>query len=336
MVQTQMSEIILQVEGLKKYFPIRRGVLRRVVGWVHAVEGISFSIRKGQTLGLVGESGCGKTTVLRTIVRGIDPTDGKILFRKNGKFIDIAQMKKEELSEIRKETRMIFQDPESSLNPRMTLRNIIGEPLVINKVVKSKKALNRAVQELMMSVGLNPEYLERYPYAFSGGQRQRIGIARALALHPKLLLADEPTSALDVSVQAQILNLLLKLQKDMNLSILFVTHDLSVVQHISDKVAVMYLGQVVEIAETREIFARPCHPYTEALFSAIPQPDPHKRLHRIMLKGDVPDIAARPSGCAFHPRCQYAQSICQEKQPQLSSLKGSYHQIACHYPKAID
>lgn len=335
MSQTQTNELLLQVKKIKKYFPVRRGVLKRIVGWVQAVEDVSFLIRKGETLGLVGESGCGKTTVLRTIVQAIKPTSGEILFERNGNFVDIAQIEEKGLEEVRKEIRMVFQDPESSLNPRMTLRDIIGEPLVINKVVKSRKALNKAVCDLMVKVDLNPDYLERYPYAFSGGQRQRVGIARALALNPRLLLADEPTSALDVSVQAQILNLLLKLQGDMNLSILFVTHDLSVVRHISDRIVVMYLGQIVEIAETRKIFARPRHPYTQALFSAVPQPNPHKRLHRIMLKGDIPDIVVRPSGCAFHPRCQYAQSICQEKQPQLVSLEGSHHKVACHFAKNL-
>lgn len=335
MSQTQTNKFLLQVKGLKVYFPIRRGVLKRVVGWVHAVEDVSFTIRQGETLGLVGESGCGKTTILRTIVRCIEPTGGEVLYAKNGSFVDIAKLEKEELRDMRKEIRMVFQDPESSLNPRMTLRDIIAEPLLINKMVKSRKALNKAVGDLMVKVDLNPEYLERYPYAFSGGQRQRIGIARALGLNPGLLLADEPTSALDVSVQAQILNLLMKLQKDMNLSILFVTHDLSVVRHVSDRIAVMYLGQIVEIAKTKEIFTRPYHPYTEALFSAIPQPNPHKRLDRIMLKGDIPDVAVRPPGCSFHPRCQYAQSICKESQPQLVALGKNNHKVACHFAKDL-
>ncbi len=330
MSQIQTNKTLLEVKDLKKYFPIRKGVLKRVVGWVPAVDGISFTLSKGETLGMIGESGCGKTTAIRAIIRAIEPTSGNVLFERDGNLVDITKLGKDKLREVWQEIRMIFQDPESSLNPRMTVRDIIAEPLIINKMVKGgKKAIEKVLQDLMVMVEMDPDYLGRYPYAFSGGQRQRIGLARALALNPKLIFLDEPTSALDVSVQAQILNLLLGMQKKKNLSFIFVTHDLSVARHVSDKLAVMYLGQFVEIGKTKEIFVRPSHPYTQALLSAIP--DPHQPFHQIILKGEIPDPANRPSGCPFHPRCLYAQAICQKDIPKLALIEGSDHKVACHF-----
>ena len=327
------ADLILEIRDLKKYFPIRRGVLRRTVGWVRAVDGVSFQVRRGETVGLVGESGCGKTTLLRTLVRAVDPTGGSIHFHRRAERIDVAQAEGNDLKRARQAMRMVFQDPESSLNPRMTVRRIVAEPLLINRAVTSKAEIERRARELLVRVGLKPEHLNRYPYAFSGGQRQRIGVARALALEPELLLADEPTSALDVSVQAQILNLLMELQRDMNLAIIFVTHDLSVVRHMASRVAVMYLGNIVEMGTRREIFDRPRHPYTEALFSSIPQPDPHRRVQRIELKGDIPEIVAIPPGCPFHPRCGYAAASCRSERPALRLVAeaGAEHQTACHF-----
>ncbi len=329
MSQTQTDKTLLEVKDLKKYFSIRRGIFKRVVGWVPAVDGISFTLSKGETLGMIGESGCGKTTAIRAIIHAIEPTSGKVLFERDGNLVDITKMEKEELREVWQKIRMIFQDPESSLNPRMTVRQIIAEPLVVNKVVRGR-AMEKVLQDLMLMVEMDPDYLGRYPYAFSGGQRQRIGLARALALKPRLILLDEPTSALDVSVQAQILNLLLRMQKEKNLSFIFVTHDLSVARHVSDKLVVMYLGQFVEIGKTKELFAKPFHPYTQALLSAIP--DPHQPFHRIMLRGEIPDPANRPSGCPFHPRCLYAKPICQKDVPKLVLIEGSDHKVACHFP----
>jgi len=320
---------LLEVKGLKTYFPIRRGVFKRIVGWVRAVDDVNLTVGNRETLGLVGESGCGKTTVIRSLLRVEEPTAGEVLFRRNGKMVEIRTMRKQELREVRQEIRMIFQDPQASLNPRFTVRNIIGEPLRVCRGARGKE-LDRQVQELMEMVGLNPAHLRRYPHAFSGGQRQRIGVARALALRPKLVLADEPTSALDVSVQAQVLNLLLELQEKFDLSYLFISHDLSIIRHISDRIAVMYTGRVVETADTLDLFARPLHPYTEALFSAVPQPDPHRTAAVIRLPGEVADPANLPSGCAFHPRCRYAQTICKEKRPALESIEAR-HDVACHF-----
>ena len=301
------------------------------MGWIRAVDDVSFQIRRGETLGLVGESGSGKTTVLRLLVRAVEATDGHIVFRPNdAEPIDVVTADREELKAVRRRIRVVFQDPESSLNPRMTVRRIIGEPLIVNDGMRGGE-LEEAVKRLMQMVGLQPEQLNRYPYAFSGGQRQRIGVARALALNPQMLLADEPTSALDVSVQAQILNLLLDLQRDLDLTVLFVTHDLSVIRHMTDRVAVMYLGHFVEVGERREIFLRPKHPYTEALFSGIPQPNPHRPLQRIILEGDIPDVAKVPSGCPFHTRCPYRQPICEEKLPPLAPVGGAGHLSACHF-----
>jgi peptide/nickel transport system ATP-binding protein len=320
---------LLEVTGLKKYFPIRRGFLRKTVGYVRAVDNVNFFIRKGETLSLVGESGCGKTTTSRCILRAIDPTAGKVLFRTDGNdVVDVAALPQSRIRPLRKQMQMIFQDPYSSLNPRMTLLDIVGEPLLVNGVGNREERMDR-VAELLRLVGLRPEYMRRFPHAFSGGQRQRIGIARALALNPSLVVADEPVSALDVSVQAQILNLMLDLQGQLGLTYLFVAHDLSVVKHISERIAVMYVGQIVEMVETEALFNTPKHPYTEALLSAVPKPDPRLRSQRIVLEGEVADPANPPSGCYFHPRCRYAKDICQQQTPELREISQG-HFAACH------
>jgi oligopeptide/dipeptide ABC transporter ATP-binding protein len=296
---------------------------------VRAVDDVSFTIRHGETLSLVGESGCGKTTTSRCILRALNPTGGEIIFHSDdGGARNVAKLSKRELRPLRREMQMIFQDPYSSLNPRMTILDIIGEPLLVNGMTKSDERRER-VRQLLELVQLPQQYLNRYPHAFSGGQRQRIGIARALALNPALIVADEPVSALDVSVQAQIVNLLLDLQNELGLSYLFVAHDLSVVKHVSDRVAVMYVGKIVEVAPTSELFHRPRHPYTEALLSAVPKPDPRLRSQRIILEGDVADPAHPPSGCYFHPRCRYAVDRCRSEAPQLVEIAPN-HLVSCH------
>jgi len=331
----QSEVVLLRVNRLKKYFPVRRGVFRRIVGWVKAVDEVDFFIRVGETLGLVGESGCGKTTCARSILRLIEPTSGEVWFRSKqlGKEVNVVKADKKTMKLLRREMQIIFQDPYSSLNPRMTVGDIIGEPLVVHGLAKGE-ALRERVAELLEAVGLKPEHMRRYPHEFSGGQRQRIGIARALALNPQLVVCDEPVSALDVSIQAQILNLLEDLQDQFGLTYLFVAHDLSVVKHISDRVAVMYLGKIVELAETEELFLRPKHPYTEALLSAVPVPDPDYQAERIILQGDVPSPVNPPKGCRFHPRCSYAKDICGKETPELVDLGGE-HFVACHFAREL-
>jgi peptide/nickel transport system ATP-binding protein len=325
---------LLEVRDLQKLFPIRRGFLRRVVGQVRAVDGVSFHVERGETLALVGESGCGKTTTSRCVLRAVTPTAGQILFRTaEGPVLDVATLPRRGLRPLRRQMQMIFQDPFSSLNPRRTLLDIVAEPLVANRVGTRAERVER-VAELLRLVGLRPEYMRRYPHAFSGGQRQRVGIARALALNPRLVVADEPVSALDVSVQAQILNLMLDLQAQLGLTYLFVAHDLSVVKHVSDRVAVMYVGQIVELAETEALFTSPRHPYTEALLSAVPKPDPRLRAQRIVLEGDVADAANPPSGCYFHPRCGYAVERCRVETPRLEPVAPG-HFVACHRAREL-
>lgn len=325
---------LLEVDGLRKYFPIRKGFLRKVVGQVRAVDGVSFALDRGETLALVGESGCGKTTTSRCILRALSPTEGRILFRTDeGTIVDIARLSKRQLQPLRRQMQMIFQDPFSSLNPRKTLLDIVGEPLLVNGMRERRKRVDR-VAELLRLVGLRPEYMRRFPHAFSGGQRQRVGIARALALSPSLVVADEPVSALDVSVQAQILNLLLDLQAQLGLTYLFVAHDLSVVKHVCDRVAVMYVGQIVELAPTGALFTTPKHPYTEALLSAVPKPDPRLRAQRIVLQGEVADPAHPPSGCYFHPRCPYALPICRTERPKLEAIAPG-RLVSCHRAREL-
>jgi len=318
---------LLQVKDLKKHFPVGKHVL------VKAVDGVTFHVHEGECLGLVGESGSGKTTVGRSILRAIKPTSGQALFCVDDKVTDIAKVGHSELKELRRHMQMIFQDPYSSLNPRMTILDIVGEPLLVNGM-RNRKEREARVSDLLVKVGLKQEYLRRYPHAFSGGQRQRIGIARALALNPKLVVADEPVSALDVSVQAQILNLLGDLQQELGLTYLFIAHDLSVVRHICDRVAVMYVGKLVETAETDSLFRLPKHPYTEALLSAVPVPDPRKKTRRILLQGEVADPGNPPPGCVFHPRCRYAQDICTTKEPDLLEVGDGRHS-RCHFAKEL-
>lgn len=323
----------LEVSNVKKYFPIKRGVFGKISGYVKAVDGVSFYINEGETLGLVGESGCGKTTIAKTILRALDSDAGDILIHFENKVINIAKLPKNQLKGLRKNVQMIFQNPFTSLNPRMKVRDIIGEPLYVNKIAKGKE-LDSKVEELMDMVGLRKEYLIRYPHAFSGGQRQRIVIARALALNPKLVVCDEPVAALDVSIRSQILNLLMDLQEKLNLTYLFISHDLSVVEHICDRVAVMYLGKIVEITDTERLFQSPKHPYTEKLLEAVPKPDPSIRADQIKpLEGEVPDPANPPQGCYFHLRCPYAIDICKKEYPELKNYNSdskNEHLVACH------
>ncbi len=333
--QVRQDEPLLEVIDLKKHFPIQRGFFKRVVGHVRAVDGVSFQIKEGETLGLVGESGCGKTTTGRSIVRAIPPTSGQVVFDDPtlGR-VNVEELEKDGLRQLRRSTRMIFQDPYASLNPRMTLLDIVGAPLQAMNIAKGRE-LEEQVAEMLRLVGLRPEYMRRYPHAFSGGQRQRIGLARAFAPRPRFVICDEPVSALDVSVQAQILNLLEDLQEQLGVTYLFVAHDLSVVAHICDRVAVMYVGKIVEMASTAELFSAPKHPYTEALMSAIPRADPRPREKRILLTGEVANPANPPSGCYFHPRCTYAKDVCGVEEPLFEEVSDGHH-VKCHFARELE
>lgn len=319
-----MAETILKIENLKKYFPIYAGVFQKTVGYVKAVDGISFDVKQGETISLVGESGCGKSTTGRSILRLIEPTEGNIFFEGE----NLVEIDEEKMRLKRRDLQIVFQDPFASLNPRHTIQRIIEEPLIVHKIGNSSERKNR-VYELLETVGLNRDQAKRYPHQFSGGQRQRIGIARALSLNPKLIVADEPVSALDVSIQSQVLNLMEDLQEQFNLTYIFISHDLSVVRHISDRVGVMYLGNLVELAEKDKLYEHPLHPYTQALLSAVPVPDPDFKQERIILSGDVPSPANPPEGCKFHTRCKYKMDICEKQKPNFVDISDG-HFVACH------
>jgi len=320
-----MTETLLEVKSLKKHFPIRGGVLGRAVGYVYAVDGVDFSVKTGETLGLVGESGCGKTTVGRCVLRLTEPTDGDIIFEGT----NIMDLKSSEMTKIRSKMQIVFQDPYASLNPRWTVKDIVGEPLLLNKIA-SGETLKKRVLDLLTLVGLSEDHMNRFPHEFSGGQRQRIGVARALASTPDFVVMDEPTSSLDVSVQAQTLNLLKTLQANLKLTYLFISHNLSVIKHVSDRIAVMYLGKIVELGPKNELFKKQLHPYTQALFMAIPIPNPELRRRRVVLKGDVPSPVNPPSGCRFHPRCPIAIEKCSKIEPELIEHGSPGHVAACH------
>ena len=324
---------LLRVQALKKFFPIVKGFFNRVVGQIRAVDEVSFSLHEGECLALVGESGSGKTTVGRSILRAIQPTGGSIWIKIDDVDVDISKASEAELKVLRRHMQLIFQDPYSSLNPRMTVLDIVGEPLLVNKVY-NRRAREEHVAKLLKQVGLDPHHMRRYPHAFSGGQRQRIGIARALALQPRLIVADEPVSALDVSVQAQVLNLLQELQTQYKLTYLFISHDLGVVRHIADRVAVMYAGRLVEIAPVDHLFDHPRHPYTEALISAMPIPDPKRAIPPVLLSGEVADPSNLPIGCAFHPRCRYAEDRCRQEMPDMREVEAG-HMVRCHLAEAL-
>ena len=323
---------LVEIQSLKKYFPIRKGILQREVERVHAVDDVTLSVAKGETVGLVGESGCGKSTLGRCVIRLLTPTEGDIVFQGTS----IGRLGPRALRPLRREMQMVFQDPYASLNPRKRVGSIVGDPLKIHGIGNSKER-KKQVEELLETVGLSPEHYNRFPHEFSGGQRQRIGVARALALRPKLIVADEPVSALDVSIQAQMINLLESLQDDFGLTYIFIAHDLGVVRHVSDRIAVMYLGKLVELSPAEELYSRPIMPYTEALLSAVPIPDPDlsEKRERIVLEGDVPSPIHPPSGCRFHPRCRYATDICQQIEPPLTDY-GNGHLAACHHPLNVD
>jgi len=319
-----LSDTLVRVEGLRKYFPISGGVFKKTVGYVYAVDGVSFDIPQGKTVGLVGESGCGKTTVGRCILRLINPTDGRIFFRKE----DISEWKGEQLRQLRRKMQIVFQDPYASLNPRWMIKDIVGEPLLINGLAKGEE-LYQTVLESLMRVGLSQDHMNRFAHEFSGGQRQRICVARALTLRPELIVLDEPTSSLDVSVQAQVLNMLKDLQAELGLTYLFISHNLSVIRHMSDTIGVMYLGDIVEIGSKSDLFKEQLHPYTKALFAAIPVPDPDIKRERTVLSGEVPNPTNPPKGCKFHPRCEYAKDKCRNAHPELIDV-GSGRKVACH------
>ena len=324
-----MAEALLEVKNLVKHFPVRGGVFSQVRGYVRAVDGVSFSVAKGETLGLVGESGCGKSTTGRSVLRLIEPTSGEIRFQGQ----DVVSLDRESMRKLRRKMQIIFQDPYASLNPRMTVGNIVGEPLAIHHIA-SGKAREERVAQLLHRVGLRPEHMRRYPHEFSGGQRQRIGIARALALNPDLIIADEPVSALDVSIQAQVINLLEDLQKEFGIAYVLVAHDLAVVQHISDRIAVMYLGKIVEMTGADDLVMSPKHPYTEALLSAVPVPDPKVKKKRVILRGDVPSPVNPPSGCRFHTRCPYKEDMCVREEPPMREILPG-HYSACHFSEKL-